>query len=132
MILSGCAAGPQRAVCFKEGCVNVELAQTPAEWQMGLSKRTSLDKDSGMLFIFPIVDQYQFWMKDTYMPLDIVWINESNYVIHIEKNLQPCKADPCPSYGPADKSRYVLELNAGKADELKLKEGSSTEFRFKL
>jgi uncharacterized membrane protein (UPF0127 family) len=133
LLLSGCASGPQREVCFDGGCVKVELAQTPQEWEKGLSNRASLAKDSGMLFIFPVVEHYNFWMKDTLIPLDIIWFTESGYVLYIEKNLQPCKADdPCPSFGPSDPSRFVLEVNAGDADKLKLKEGSQVQFRFQL
>jgi uncharacterized membrane protein (UPF0127 family) len=77
--------------------------------------RSSISPDRGMLFIFPDVDVHSFWMKNTLIPLDILWIDESRTVVHVERNVPPCKADPCPSYPPKSAAKFVLELGAGQA-----------------
>ena len=77
--------------------------------------RPSLRADRGMLFLFPDIDVHSFWMKDTLIPLDIIWIDDSSRVVHVKANVPPCKADPCPSYTPSGAARYVLELAAGQA-----------------
>jgi uncharacterized membrane protein (UPF0127 family) len=76
--------------------------------------RKSLAEDGGMVFVFDEEGNHSFWMKNTLIPLDMLWIGEDKKIIHIEHNVPPCKADPCPAYGPnATSARYVVELNAG-------------------
>ncbi len=126
---SGPAAGDR--VCFSGTCFRVELAVTQPERSQGLMHRESLPADAGMLFIFGAERPYSFWMKNTLIPLDIIWLDYSRRVIHIEPDVPPCKADPCPSYGPEANALYVLELNAGKAREAGIKPGDTAEFRLK-
>jgi len=67
-------------------------------------------------------------MKNTLIPLDIIWMDKDMKVIHIEENVQPCKNDPCPSYASSIPARYVLELNAGLSAEIGLRVGDQFSF----
>src|SRR3989344_2502586 len=71
-------------VCFEEKCFNVELAKTDVEKAQGLMFREHLDRNSGMLFIYDEEGSYSFWMKNTLIPLDIIWINSQNKVVDIK------------------------------------------------
>ncbi len=79
--------------------------------------RQKLAADRGMLFVFSSEGVHKFWMKNTLIPLDMLWIAGDGRIIHIEHDVPPCKGDPCPSYGPDTPARYVLEVNAGYARE---------------
>jgi len=96
--------------------IMAELAVTPAERERGLMFREKLEPDQGMLFVFEEEDLYSFWMKNTLIPLDIIWINCHQQIVHIEKNVPPCTQDPCPGYRPRQPALYVLELKAGQAE----------------
>ena len=78
--------------------------------------RESLDEKSGMLFVFPEDGRYGFWMKNTLIPLDIIWIDNDQRVVDIQ-TAQPCTAEPCPSYTPSGDARYVLEINANVSEQ---------------
>ncbi len=120
----------QGKVCFKNNCFEVELAATNEEQAIGLMFRKSLDKNKGMLFVFSGEGEYTFWMKDTFIPLDIIWINENKEIVFISENAQPCKEDSCPSIAPDKKAKYVLEINGGISKEIGLKVGDRLEFNF--
>ena len=70
-------------------------------------------------------------MKDTLIPLDMIWMDSERRIVHIEHNVPPCAADPCPRYPPSGPALYVLEINAGFAAKLGLKVGDTMEFRLK-
>jgi hypothetical protein len=109
-------------VFFPNGkAVSAEIAVTPGEREKGLMFRESISPDQGMLFIFEEEDFYSFWMKNTLIPLDIIWLNAHRQIVHIEKNVLPCPGDPCPSYAPLHPAKYVLELKSGQAEENGLK-----------
>jgi uncharacterized membrane protein (UPF0127 family) len=93
---------------------------------MGLMNRTHMDPDKGMLFIFSQDGIYPFWMKDTLIPLDMIWMDSNGTVVFIGKNEQPCGM-VCPSINPGVPARYVLELNAGSADRIGLNVGDRLE-----
>jgi uncharacterized protein len=76
--------------------------------------RESMSEMSGMLFVFEIADIYDFRMKNTLIPLDMLWIDENFNVVKIH-TAEPCTADPCPIYQPGKTAKYVLEINAGMA-----------------
>ena len=101
--------------------LTAELAVTPQERERGLMFRKELAPDQGMLFVFDQEDLYSFWMKNTLIPLDIIWLDSNQQIVHIEKRVPPCSADPCPTYSPDHPAKYVLELKAGQADTLGLK-----------
>ena len=115
-------------VCFNENCFNVELAKTKEETSKGLMNREFLNKDSGMIFIFPTESIHSFWMKNTLIPLDIIYISKDLKVVEIIENVEPCTKDPCDIYRPNENSLYVLELNAGTVDKINLDNGDKIEF----
>jgi uncharacterized membrane protein (UPF0127 family) len=103
--------------------ITYELAITPAEIQQGLSGRDPLPENHGMLFVFNHKEQYTFWMKEMKFPLDMLWI-EDNTVIDISKNVPiPVPDQTLPLFSPKRPANRVLELNAGTADKLGIKEG---------
>lgn len=117
-------------VCFKNRCVDVEIVSRKEDLRRGLQFRTSLDKNAGMLFVFPGRGTVRFWMKDTKIPLDMIWMDDDKKVIFMAAHVPPCSHDPCPTYGPLEPSRYVLEINAGYAARLGINAGEQAEFRF--
>jgi len=106
----------------------VELARSQEEITRGLMFRESLAQNRGMLFIFGVPGVYDFWMKNTKIPLDIIWLNDKKEVVFIKNNAQPCKEDFCLPIGPDTEVNYVLELNAGLAEKVGLKIKSQLEF----
>ena len=116
-------------VCFSENCFKVEIASTSEELSKGLMFRENLEKNSGMLFIFPENGIYGFWMKNTLIPLDIIWINSDKKIIFIEHNIQPCQENACESFTSNETAKYVLELNAGTAEKVGLKIGDEVELK---
>ena len=81
-----------------------------------------------MLFMFARTGDFPFWMKNTLIPLDIIWINEQKRIVGISRDTPPCKADPCPSYPPGGMSRYVLEVAGGVAARHGLANGQTLRF----
>ncbi|MGI5897623.1 MAG: DUF192 domain-containing protein [Candidatus Dojkabacteria bacterium] len=92
--------------------VDVQTAVTEAERASGLSFRTNLGTYEGMLFVFPEDTTTSFWMKDMNMPLDIIFVDSSGFVVDIKENNEPCNKSYCPSITSSQKYRYVLEVNA--------------------
>ena len=103
---------------------NLLIANDDKSRQIGLSNRKSLDKNAGMLFIFPKKGIYSFWMKDTQIPLDMIFIDD-NKIVYIVKNAPPQagKKGNLPVYTPTSQANYVLEINGGEADKNKFKNG---------
>jgi len=131
-VLQGCVDQSSRnKVCFKEKCIKVELARSTADLRRGLQFRESLGEDEGMLFIFPHSGKHLFWMQDTLIPLDMIWIGYGQNVVHIQENVPPCEEINCPLYGPKDQVPYVLEINAHRAAALGITKGSRLDFRLK-
>ena len=116
-------------VCFSQRCVDVEIAQTFAERVRGLQGRPSMDKNNGMLFVFEEPARHGFWMKDTLIPLDMIWMDAQGRIVTVFSGVPPCAADPCASYFPEKEALYVLEVNAGVAGEWGLKVGDQAEFK---
>ncbi|WP_162197633.1 DUF192 domain-containing protein [Methanosarcina horonobensis] len=103
-------------VCIKDSCFSVEIAANQSQRQYGLMNREHLDPDKGMLFFFEEEGVHHFWMKNTLIPLDIIWINSSRDIVYIERNAQPCTSGYCPSFDPGKNASYVLEINGGLSD----------------
>lgn len=116
-------------VCIKNNCFSVEIADDPSEREIGLMERDSLDEESGMLFVFEQEGVYKFWMKNTLIPLDMIWIDGNNKIVFIKENAEPCKTDMCETFGPNGKAKCVLEINGGLAEKMKLKIGDAAEFK---
>ena len=93
--------------------VTTELAVTDDERQQGLMYREKIDENQGMLFVFDGEDIHSFWMKNMNFPIDILWLDAQKRVVHLEREVPPCAADPCPSYVPRAAARFVLELQSG-------------------
>ena len=112
----------------KDVKIIAELALTPEEWERGLMFRKKLPDNYGMLFVFDNENYQWFWMKNTYIPLDIIWLDKDKKIVYIAENCPPCLKDDCPSYGVEIPVKYVLELKAGKVKEYKLKVGDQIDF----
>jgi uncharacterized protein len=110
--------------------IQAEIADTTEKRAKGLMYRDSLPKDRGMLFTFAEPQLWTFWMKNTRISLDIIWMDGMKRIVHIERNVPTCPRtdDGCPQYQPNDNAVYVLELAAGTADTLKLQRGSVLKF----
>ncbi len=121
----------QDRVCLKGRCFKVEFAQTEEDRRRGLQFRQSLDNDSGMLFVFPVSETHLFWMKNTLIPLDMIWIDKERKVVAVESRALPCSNDPCPTYGKEVNSLYVLEVSAGLVEKLKIRPGDRAVFRLR-
>lgn len=118
------AAPPPPACVTPAGArIVVEPAITDEERALGLMFRDSLEADRGMLFVFETEGTLPFWMKNTFIPLDFVWLSGSGAVVEVLPDVQPCRLDPCPSYSNATPARAMLEINAGAAARLGLKPG---------
>ncbi|MDE2070935.1 MAG: DUF192 domain-containing protein [Gammaproteobacteria bacterium] len=107
----------------------VKIANTDAERERGLMFRTHMPADHGMLFVFPDSGPRYFWMKNTLIPLDIIFFDAHQRLINVSADTPPCKADPCPTYASTAPAEYVLELNAGMAAKLGLKPGDRFTIR---
>ena len=94
--------------------INVQIADDNEERMKGLMFIEKLDENGGMLFIFEKEDYQAFWMKNTLIPLDMIFINDELQIVDI-KNAIPCKRDPCAIYTSKQPARYVLEVNGGFA-----------------
>ena len=116
-------------ITFPDGyVVRVEVAANDELRQQGLMYRDRLREAHGMIFLFARSDVYPFWMKNTLIPLDMIWIGDDRHVAHVKTNVPPCQADPCPSYDPQVPARYVLEVAGGVAAQHHLKAGDQLRF----
>jgi uncharacterized protein len=93
--------------------VRLELARTDVDKARGLMLRTRLSENQGMLFFVGGQERPSFWMKNTYIPLDLVFLSGEGVVIDAIERLPPCPLDPCPSYASCCPAAYALELQAG-------------------
>jgi len=125
-------AAPQNAgprVVFPDGfVVHVELAADDENRAQGLMYRDQLRPGTGMLFLFPEEGEYPFWMKNTRIVLDMIWIDSNKRIAHIAHDVQPCQVEDCPSYPPHARARYVLEVSGGVARAHGLKAGDILRF----
>ena len=122
------AAGPR--IVFPDGTViHVEVASDDPTREQGLMFRDQLPADHGMIFLFAQNGVYPFWMKNTIIPLDMIWIDDQHRVNFVASDVPPCKADPCPNYGSTTiPSRYVLETAAGVAKRHNVAAGNVLRF----
>ncbi len=87
----------------------IEVANTPAQRQLGLMHRPHLAPDEGMLLVYPQAGDHQIWMKNMLIPLRVYWIDAGFEVIDVQR-LEPCSSNPCPVYSASRDSKYILEL----------------------
>ncbi|MBI4146975.1 DUF192 domain-containing protein [Candidatus Woesearchaeota archaeon] len=112
-------------VVFDGASFDVELARTADEKAKGLMFRESLHDYQGMLFVFDGEQQRSFWMKNTLISLDMIFISENGTVVDVQTAV-PCKSDPCRLY-VSPPARYVLEVNAGLAGKNSVGVGSQAK-----
>ena len=105
--------------------LDIEIADNDYETQTGLMYRNSLKKNHGMLFVFNNEQERYFYMKNTKIPLDIIYISAGKKIVSLQKDAKPFDETSLPSNYPA---KYVLEINAGQADAWSLAVGDSISF----
>lgn len=111
------------SVVLKGQRFKVEIVDSQEEQMRGLMFREELGADAGMLFVYAAPEPQAFWMKNTRIPLDILFFDDAGRYLGAQLNVPTCRGDPCPTYpGPAP-ARYVLELNAGRSEALGLELG---------
>lgn len=127
--------GPINQVIFKASNtkVKVEIADTEAKRAKGLMFRNHLPQDSGMLFIFQTEATHSFWMANTRIPLDIIWLDRKLKIVDVSKNTPPCTetgtlTSLCKAYTPKEKAMYVLEVNGGYTNRHNIGIDSYVEF----
>ncbi len=106
--------------------IKVDLALTAKTQEQGLSGRSELKENGGMLFIFDREDLYPFWMKDMNFPIDIIWINKDLKVVYIKKDASPLSYPE--TYSPEENAKYVLEVTSDFSEKSNLKVGDKAEF----
>lgn len=127
--LSGCAGASQPWVEVGGQRYAVEVSDDDAERARGLMFRDAMANDSGMLFIHDAEEPQAYWMKNTRIPLDILYFDDQRKLVAQRRDVPPCSlGDACPSYPSDAPARYVLELNAGEAARIGLKDGSEMRF----
>ena len=119
-------------VTFPNGVkINAETMRSEAELLRGLMFRESLPAGRGMLFIHPKENTFRYWMYQTKIPLDLIWMDHDRRIVEMSLDTPPCtssSAKECPNYGGNFKSKYVLEVNAGVARKNGLKTGDTLDF----
>ena len=108
----------------EEVVVRVEVADTDEERQVGLMNRESLPDQSGMIFLFDEDVSGGFWMKNTLIPLSIAFADANGTIVRI-LDMEPCEADPCPTYEPGVFYRSALEVNQGAFEDWGVAEGDT-------
>jgi uncharacterized protein len=98
------------SISLKQRHYQLQLADNNERRMQGLMYRKSIPDNQGMLFVYPESGNYRFWMKNTLIPLTVIWMNEQTEIVDI-KLLLPCKEVNCPIYAAARPSKYIIELN---------------------
>jgi len=127
--ITACADEPRVALNAPDGSsravVKLEVANTPSSRELGLMYRKHLDEDAGMIFVFPTAAHQSFWMKNTIIPLDMIFADEHGKVLGIVETAEPFSERPLSVDGD---SLYVLEVNGGFSRRHHLKAGDQMKF----
>ena len=126
--VSACNAQPQVTIATKDGgelTFQVEVADTPAKRELGLQYRRDLQVGRGMIFLFPVESEHAFWMKNTPIPLDMIFIGRDRKIVGIVEQALPFSTD---SRSVPGASQFVLEINGGLAKRYGIKAGDSVRF----
>ena len=127
LLLAGCAGGSWVELGGQR--YGVEVADDDAERARGLMFRDAMDRDHGMLFIHEREEPQSYWMKNTHIPLDILYFDDQRRLVSQQRDVPPCNlGNACPPYPSNAPARYVLELNAGEAARLGLADGATLTF----
>jgi len=132
-VFSGCVQEKAQinTACFESSkCVSLEIAKTGSERETGLMFRESLRQNTGMLFVFESPGRSGFWMKNTLIPLDIIWIGSNGTIVDVFENAQPCKTPECPVMFPNESASWALEVNAGFAKQNNIKKGQRVALNY--
>jgi uncharacterized membrane protein (UPF0127 family) len=105
----------------------VEVADEPSEQRRGLQARAQLPQDQGMLFVFTFPQPLSFWMRETIIPLDVLFFDEAGSFVGF-RTMEPCRREPCPIYSSNGPAKYALEVNAGFVE----REGIGDGWRLQL
>ena len=124
-VSTGPARVALRTEAGSEAVVEVELARTAEQHMRGLMYRKELGENKGMLFIMPYAENQKFWMKNTFIPLDMIFIGNDLKVVGVVENAAP---ESISIYEVGRPSRYVLEVNAGFCARNKVKAGDGVKF----
>ena len=121
-------------VTFPSGTeIVTEVADTPQKIFIGLAFRESIPENWGMLYIFASSDLHRLHTRGFKVPVDMIWLDESRYVIHLVEHAQPCDQEPCPFFGPPPtNARYVIQAAAGFARGEGLKPGAELKFTLRM
>ncbi len=129
LALSACASARTPWVEVGGERFQVEVADDDAERARGLMFRDAMADDHGMLFIHDRQEPQAYWMKNTRIPLDILYFDRDRRLVSQQRDVPPCSAgDRCPPYPSRAPAQYVLELNAGQAARLGLQDGALLTF----
>ena len=127
-VLGGCAAPEGPWVELKGKRFSVEIADDDAERARGLMFRDAMARESGMLFLFERQEPQAFWMRNTRIPLDIIYFDSKRTLVSTAAGTPPCTTQRCPAYPSTGPAQFVLELNAGMARELGAVPGDAITF----
>lgn len=128
VLLAACTSSPEVVLYSQTGDpirVSVEIADTPEKRRYGLMYRTAMPDQHGMLFVFPSEAAQSFWMKNTPLSLDIIFINTARRIVHIAPHTTPFSEKPISSGGAA---QFVLEVKAGFCEQHGIRRGTRVEF----
>ncbi|MCD6109620.1 DUF192 domain-containing protein [bacterium] len=132
-LFTGCNFSGEKQVVFKTdkgiSTYKVEVADTKEERMKGLMNRENLDENRGMIFIYDKEVKPAFWMKNTLIPLDMVFMDKDFKVVDYFVDVQPCKVDLCTHYIPSNNAQYIVELNAGQIEKIGLTRGDIAEYK---
>jgi uncharacterized membrane protein (UPF0127 family) len=126
--VSACQAQPQVTIATEGGrelTFQVEVADTPSKRELGLQYRRDLPPDRGMIFLFPTESEHSFWMKNTPLPLDMIFISKDLKIVGIVEQAVPFSTD---SRSVPAASQFVLEINGGLSKRHGIKAGDSVRF----
>lgn len=124
--IQACAA-PGPYVELQGSRYSIEIADSDVSRARGLMERTQMDADHGMLFVFDADAPRAFWMKNTKIPLDMLFFDAERRLVSVQHDVPPCLAAPCPAYPSGAPARYVLELNAGQARKIGVTSGDEMQ-----
>jgi len=110
--------------------IRAETAVDTRDMMRGLMFRDSLAPDHGMLFVHPVSGNYGYWMYQTNIPLDMIWMDQNHRIVELVENAPPCKtaASKCPHFGGHEPARFVLELNGGSIRKFGIRKGQTIQW----
>lgn len=132
LLLSASACSGEPAVSIRGERFSIEIAADDRTRALGLMYRKAMEENHGMLFLFTDQRPRSFWMKNTRIPLDILYFDEQFKLVSMQLDVPPCRQTRCPSYPSGLPARYVLELNAGTAADLGVERGDVLQIHGEL